>query len=288
MVRWTARRNAGTRRTNRRASSPGWSRCSTRLGAPSGNWAVPPAITAVLIATALAGALSATAVSRAASFEAMVRYGYERQIENMPGTFSRNMSDADRERSLEAMRGAVRLSRNFAPALGAIAAALSPVVAAGFFLLVFGILGSPGSYRVLLSTVAHAGWPPAAVSSLLTCLGGPALPSHAARTSRQPDSDQPRRGDSRARGRGGGPRLADRTVSSPGSWPSPPSASRSRSGSRAAVPSRSRSRSGRSPPPSRSRPPSSPASSASRSASLRPERPPRRIPNSPWTKQDGS
>ena len=129
-----------------------------------------PAITAVLIATALVGALSATAVSRAASFEAMVRYGYERQIENMPGTFSRNMSDADRERSLEAMRSAVRLSRNFAPALGAIAAALSPVVAAGFFLLVFGILGSPGSYRVLLSTVAHAGWPPAAVSSLLTCL----------------------------------------------------------------------------------------------------------------------
>ena len=73
-------------------------------------------------------------------------------------------------RAFEATRGALRLSRNFAPVLGGIGGALAPVAAAGFFLLLFGILGSPGSFRVILSTVAHAGWPPAAVSTVLTCL----------------------------------------------------------------------------------------------------------------------
>ena len=129
-----------------------------------------PGIAAALIALALAGAIQATAISRAADLDAIAQYAYEQHTEGMPGTFSRNMSDADRERAFEATRGALRLSRNFAPVLGGIGGAVAPLAAAGFFLLLFGILGSPGSFRVILSTVAHAGWPPAAVSTVLTCL----------------------------------------------------------------------------------------------------------------------
>lgn len=129
-----------------------------------------PAIAAALIALAFAGAVRATAVSRAGELDAVAQHSFEQQAERMPGTFARGMSDADRERAFEATRGALRLSRNFAPVLGGIGGALAPVAAAGFFLLLFGILGSPGSFRVILSTVAHAGWPPAAVSALLTCL----------------------------------------------------------------------------------------------------------------------
>ncbi|MYG80527.1 MAG: hypothetical protein F4187_01565 [Gemmatimonadetes bacterium] len=129
-----------------------------------------PAIAAALMALALAGAVRATAVSRAGELDAVAQHTFEQQAERMPGTFARGMSDADRERAFEATRGALRLSRNFAPVLGGIGGALAPVAAAGFFLLLFGILGSPGSFRVILSTVAHAGWPPAAVSTVLTCL----------------------------------------------------------------------------------------------------------------------
>lgn len=135
-----------------------------------GELAASPTIAAALIALGLAGAIRATAVSRAADLEALAAHTFAEQNERMPGTFSRSLSDADRERSLEAVRTALRLSRNFAPVLGALSALVAPLAAAGFFLLVLGILGSPGSYRVILSTVAHAGWPPAAVSSLLTCL----------------------------------------------------------------------------------------------------------------------
>ena len=127
-------------------------------------------IAAGLIALALAGAIRATAVSRAGDLDAVAHHTFEQQTERMPGTLARGMSDADRERAFEATRGALRLSRNFAPILGGIGGALAPVAAAGFFLLLFGILGSPGSFRVILSTVAHAGWPPAAVSTVLTCL----------------------------------------------------------------------------------------------------------------------
>ena len=137
-------------------------------GRTLGELARSPTIAGALIATALAGALQATAVSRAADLEAMVRHRYEQQTERMPGAFSRNLSEADRERAVDAMRTALRLSRNFAPVLGGLSGAIAPVVAAGFFLLVFGILGSPGGFRVVLATVAHAGWPPAAASSLLT------------------------------------------------------------------------------------------------------------------------
>lgn len=136
-------------------------------GLTLGDLARSPTFAAALIATALAGSLQATAVSRATDLDAQARHAFEQQQERMPGTFSRSMSDADRERAFEATRTALRLSRNFAPVLGALAG-LTPVIAAGFFLLVLGILGSPGSFRVVLSVVAHAGWPPAAVSSLLT------------------------------------------------------------------------------------------------------------------------
>lgn len=139
-------------------------------GRTFGELARSPALASALIALALAGAVRATAVSRAGELDAVAQHTFEQQTERMRGTFGRGMSDTDRERSFEATRGALRLSRNFAPVLGGIGGALAPVAAAGFFLLLFGILGSPGSFRVILSTVAHAGWPPAAVSTVLTCL----------------------------------------------------------------------------------------------------------------------
>lgn len=143
-----------------------------------------PSLAAALIALALAGAVQVTAVSRAADLDAAAQYAWELQAERMPGTFARNLSDADRERAFESARTALRLSRNFAPVLGAIGGAVAPVAAAGFFLLVFGVLGAPGSFRVILSTVAHAAWPPAAVSSLLTSvvvwLSHPMAPERAA------------------------------------------------------------------------------------------------------------
>ena len=129
-----------------------------------------PTLAAVLIATALAGSLTSTVVNRATDLDAMALYAYEQQRENMPGTISRNLSDADDARALDAVRTGLRLTRNFAPVLGGIGAVIAPLAAAGFFLLLFGILGSPGSFRVILSTVAHAGWPPVAASTLLTCL----------------------------------------------------------------------------------------------------------------------
>lgn len=137
-------------------------------GRTFGELARSPAIAAALIALALAGAVRATAVSRAGDLDALAQHTFEQQAERMPGTFTRNMSDADRERAFEATRGALRLSRSFAPVLGGIGGAVTPVAAAAFFLLVFGILGSAGSFRVILSTVAHAAWPPAMVATVLT------------------------------------------------------------------------------------------------------------------------
>ena len=129
-----------------------------------------PAIAAVLIASALAGAIGATAVSRAADPEAAARYAWDEQSRAMSGTVSRNLSDADRERALDGVRSGIRMTRNFAPVLGGLSGVLAPVAAAAFFLLVFGVLGAPARYRVLLSTVAHAWWPAAAVSSALTAV----------------------------------------------------------------------------------------------------------------------
>ena len=129
-----------------------------------------PTLAAVLTATGLVGAVAATAVSRAADLDAMARYAYEQQRENMPGTFARNMSDADEARALDAVRTGLRLSRNCAPVLGGIGAVAAPLATAAVLLLFFGVLGSRGSYRVLLSTVAHAWWPAAAASALLTAV----------------------------------------------------------------------------------------------------------------------
>ena len=139
-------------------------------GRTFGELARSPVIAAALIALALTGAIRATAVSRAGDLDAVAQHTFEQQTERMPRTFARGMSDADRERGFEATRGALRVSRNFAPVVGGIGGALAPVAAAAFFLLLFGIFGSPGSFRVILSTVVHAGWPPAAVSTVLTCL----------------------------------------------------------------------------------------------------------------------
>jgi len=127
-----------------------------------------PTIAVVLTATALAGAVTATAVSRASDFDAMVQYAYEQQVETIPGSFAGAMSDADRARALDATRTGLRITRNLAPVVGGLGAMLAPVVAAAVLLLVFGIMGTPGSYRSLLSTVTHAWWPAAAASGVLT------------------------------------------------------------------------------------------------------------------------
>ena len=129
-----------------------------------------PTIAAALIATALAGAFEATAVSRATDLDAMARHAFERQLEATPGSFTRNMSEADQRRMFEDTQGALRLTRNFAPVLGAVGALIAPLAAAAVFLLVFGLLGAQGSYRLILATVVHAGWPAVATSSLLTGL----------------------------------------------------------------------------------------------------------------------
>ena len=129
-----------------------------------------PTIAAALIATALAGAFQATVVSRATDLDAMARHAFERQLEQTPGSFTRNMSEADQRRMFESTQGALRLTRNFAPVLGAVGALIAPLAAAAVFLLVFGLLGAQGSYRVILATVVHAGWPAVATSSLLTGL----------------------------------------------------------------------------------------------------------------------
>ena len=129
-----------------------------------------PTIAAALIATALAGAFGATAVSRATDLDALARHAFEQQMESMPGTFTRNMSEADQREIFEGSRDALRLTRNFAPVLGAAGALIAPLVAAAVFLLVFGLLGAQGSYRLILATVIHAGWPAVATSSLLTGL----------------------------------------------------------------------------------------------------------------------
>ena len=100
----------------------------------------------------------------------MARHAFERQMEQTPGSFTRNMSEADQRRMFESTQGALRLTRNFAPVLGAVGALIAPLAAAAVFLLVFGLLGAQGSYRLILATVVHAGWPAVATSSLLTGL----------------------------------------------------------------------------------------------------------------------
>ena len=129
-----------------------------------------PTIAAALIATALAGAFEATAVSRATDLDAMARHAFEQQMDRMPGSVTRNMSEADQRLIFESSQEALRLTRNFAPVLGAVGALIAPLAAAAVFLLVFGLLGAQGSYRVILATVVHAGWPAVATSSLLTGL----------------------------------------------------------------------------------------------------------------------
>ena len=129
-----------------------------------------PTIAAALIATALAGAFAATAVSRATDLDALARHAFEQQMESMPGTFTRNMSESDQQQMFETSQKALGLTRNFAPVLGGLGAAIAPLVTAAFFLLAFGILGDKGSYRSILSVVLHASWPATAVGAFLTGL----------------------------------------------------------------------------------------------------------------------
>ena len=107
-----------------------------------------PTIAAALIATALAGAFGATAVSRATDLDALARHAFEQQMEEPADLHPQHVRG--RTRCSRVLRDALRLTRNFAPVLGAAGALISPLVAAAVFLLVFGLLGAQGSYRLIL------------------------------------------------------------------------------------------------------------------------------------------
>ncbi len=130
--------------------------------------AASPSLALVLTATALAGAVQGFAVSRATDFEAAVEYAVEaatREAERF-GAGDEAASEAARR----GVRDSLRITRGFAPVLGALGAVIAPLVAAAWFLLAFGILGVKGSYRLLLSTVAHAGWPAISLGAVLTAV----------------------------------------------------------------------------------------------------------------------
>lgn len=127
-----------------------------------------PAVGAVLVATALFGAFGATVATRAVDPEAMAARMTETQTEQARRFSPGGLSEDERQRVLESSRNALRLTRAFAPVLGALSVAASPLVAAACYLLAFGVMGVPGSYRLLLSTVLHAAWPALAARSVLT------------------------------------------------------------------------------------------------------------------------
>ncbi len=132
-------------------------------GATLAGLARSPSLALVLLATALAGGLEALAVSRASDLDAAADHAARQAAENMPGS-----TEADEIRPQ--IRESLRLTRVFAPVLGALGAVIAPAVAAAWFLLVFGVTGTRGSYRLLLALVAHAGWPAAATGAALTTL----------------------------------------------------------------------------------------------------------------------
>lgn len=127
-----------------------------------------PVVGAVLVATALFGAFGATVATRAVDPEAMASRLTEEQTEQARRFSPGALSEDERERVLESSRNALRLTRAFAPVLGALSVVASPLVAAACYLLAFGVMGVPGSYRLLLSTVLHAAWPALAARSVLT------------------------------------------------------------------------------------------------------------------------
>lgn len=127
-----------------------------------------PAVGAVLVATTLFGAFGATVATRAVDPEAMAARMMEEQTEQARRFSPRDLSTDERERMLESSRNALRLTRAFAPVLGALSVLAAPLAAAACYLLAFGVLGVQGSYRLLLSTVLHAAWPALAARSVLT------------------------------------------------------------------------------------------------------------------------
>lgn len=142
-----------------------------------------PAVAAVLVATAVLGAFGATVATRAVDPDAMAAQMAETQTEQARRFSTRDLSADEREQMLESSRTALRLTRSFAPVLGALSAVAAPLVAAACYLLAFGIMGVPGSYRLLLSTVLHAAWPALAVRTALTAAvvgtSGPLPPDRA-------------------------------------------------------------------------------------------------------------
>ena len=77
-----------------------------------------PTIAAALIATALAGAFAATAVSRATDVDALARHALERQMERTPGT----MPEAEQGRMLEILQGGLQPVRLSVPSSAVMAA----------------------------------------------------------------------------------------------------------------------------------------------------------------------
>jgi len=130
-----------------------------------GELARSPTIAAALIATALTGALAATAANLALDTDARILASVEERLET--DQFARELSDADRQELREAARKTLALTNAFTPVAAALGAVVDPLVVAALFLLAFGILGDNGSYRSILSVLLHANWPANAVSMLL-------------------------------------------------------------------------------------------------------------------------
>lgn len=89
---------------------------------------------------------------------------------DMEATIARSMSQAGREipeeRLQEAVRGAERF-RTFGLILGPSGALAVTLLLAGAYFLALKVVGSEAEYPGVLSAVAHAGFPPSAVQSVL-------------------------------------------------------------------------------------------------------------------------
>lgn len=123
-----------------------------------------PAVALVLTATALCGGLRAYAVSRAVDLDHAVEAAIT-EVESVGARGEQVPASAAR-----GMRQGLRLTRLFAPVLGALGGLVAPLAASAWFLLVFGILGVQGGYRTILATVAHAAWPAVSAGSVLTAV----------------------------------------------------------------------------------------------------------------------
>ena len=130
-----------------------------------GELARSPTIAAALIATALTGAIAATASMFALDADAQILASVEDRLAT--SQFARELSDADRQELQETARKTLALTNAFIPVMTALSAVVLPLTAAAFFLLAFGVLGDKGSFRSILSVLLHANWPANVAGMLL-------------------------------------------------------------------------------------------------------------------------